>query len=188
MSTPRCPPFVTHILVPSRTKSSPSRVQSRAARPRPSPRSASVSAVGAEHLARGEARQPALLLLRAAAFQDRRADEAVVHRERHAGRSAGAVQFLEHERERQVAQPRAAVALRDRQTPQAELGDLREDLGVDALLGGRAPSARGCSSFLGEVARHVPHQGQLFGEFEIHGCRRGDWPSSAGSIQLAGGS
>src|SRR5690606_13951710 len=83
----------------------------------------------AERLARGELRQPALLLLLRAEPQDRHRAETDAGLERDAERLVDACDLLDREAEGGVVAVRrgAAVALRERQREQAHLAHLTDD-------------------------------------------------------------
>ena len=137
----RSAPFVIHCFAPVIVQ--PPSVAARpscAARPRPSPASASVSAnaPSCSPRASGGTKRDALLV--GAEREDRQRRRARVHRDRHAHARVGARELLQHEDVREEVRARAAVLLRDADAHQPELGQLRGR--ARAGSGARDPTAR----------------------------------------------
>ena len=112
---------------------------------------------GRQHLAGGDLRQPLLLLFVGAAAEDQLGGDLRARAER-ADADIAARQLLGDHAHGLLAEPHAAVFLRDRQAEHAEIGHVRHDLDRDVAVG-QVPLVRMRHHFaLGELAHLVAHR------------------------------
>ena len=118
----------------------------------------------ADHRARGERLQVALLLRRRAPGHEDRADRGVVDAHERGERAVARRDLDERERVRDIVEPRAAERLRHRHAEEAELAHLAQH-----VLGNRAGGLPGAAlrrdALARELARRLPNEFLRFREY-----------------------
>ena len=132
-------------------------------------------------LARGEAREPARLLVLAAGDLDRDRAQGL-DREHQAGRGARAAELLDRQAQRQQVRAQAAVRLGERDAEDVVLGEQAAHV-VGPLAGAVDLGCSGGDTLVGEVADRVAEEHLLLGEAGRSGGggadAHGGHPSSA---------
>jgi hypothetical protein len=120
-------------------------------------------------IARGEPRQPALLLLLGAPVLDRVGDQRGDDRDDGAGGGVGAADRLDDQPVAEVIEAAAAVGFGDRGAEEADLTQLARQLAVEAFGAVVLADPRDDLP-VGELARGLGDQLLLVGEVEVHPC------------------